>query len=185
MVDVPCYHKVSASKREYGLPFLVSEGTLHHIFRGGWLWVIPFDNHPQSTNPLCSVGLMLDPCVYPADSSLSPEEEFYSFIERFPAIRSQFRAAKAVRNWTRTGRIQYSSQTIVGNRYCLLGHAAGFIDPLYSKGLYATSMSISLLAHLLLNAQRDRRLFCGPISEPRGYDPSLSPRQRSPHCKFI
>ncbi|NEQ53069.1 MAG: NAD(P)-binding protein [Leptolyngbya sp. SIO3F4] len=56
MVGVPCFHTVTASKSAYDVPFHLSEGTLHHIFEGGWLWVIPFDNHAKSTNPLCSVG---------------------------------------------------------------------------------------------------------------------------------
>ena len=33
------------SQNAYGLPFSVAEGTLHHVFEGGWLWVIPFNNH--------------------------------------------------------------------------------------------------------------------------------------------
>lgn len=152
MVDVPCYHDVALSQKEYGLPFRVSEGTLHHLFPGGWLWVIPFDNHPQSTNPLCSVGLMLDPRVHPVNEDISPEEEFFTFIDQFPSLRAQFDGAQSVRAWTRTGRIQYSSKQIVGDRFCLLGHAAGFIDPLFSKGLYASLMSTSILADLLLDA---------------------------------
>ncbi len=154
MVDVPCYNDVGASRRQCGLPYRVSEGTLHHIFPGGWLWVIPFNNHPQASNPLCSVGLQLDPRLYPERKELSPEAEFFQFIAKFPSIAAQFQTAKAVRGWVRTGRLQYSSKRIVGDRYCLLGHAAGFIDPLYSKGLYSTFTSVSLLAHLLLEANK-------------------------------
>ena len=154
MINVPCYHEVSASKQTYDLPFRVSEGTLHHIFEGGWLWVIPFNNHSRATNPLCSVGLQLDPRLYPQRDDLSPEEEFFTFIERFPGISTQFRQAKAVRNWVRTGRLQFSSKQVVGDRFCLLGHAAGFIDPLYSKGLYSSLMSVATLAHLLLEAHQ-------------------------------
>lgn len=53
---------------------------LHHIFKGGWLWIIPFNNHRASTNPLCSVGLQLDPRLYPQREDLTPEEEFRAFI---------------------------------------------------------------------------------------------------------
>ncbi|MEO0376787.1 MAG: NAD(P)/FAD-dependent oxidoreductase, partial [Cyanobacteria bacterium P01_A01_bin.17] len=154
MLGVPCYHEVSASKESYRLPFQLSEGTLHQVFDGGWLWVIPFNNHAKSTNPLCSVGLMLDPRVHPLRSELSPEVEFYQFIERFPDIAAQFRQAKAVREWTRTGRIQYGAQKVVGDRYCLLGQAAGFIDPLFSKGLYTALSCTSLLADRLLAAKK-------------------------------
>ncbi len=152
MIDVPDYHKIGATRDEYGLPFGVSEGTLHHVFEGGWLWVIPFNNHERSTNPLCSVGLMLDPRIHPMHSELTPEEEFNDFIQRFPSIAEQFAAAKAVRPWTRTGRIQYGSSSVVGDRFALLGHAVGFVDPLFSKGLYASLMATSVLANLLVDA---------------------------------
>lgn len=153
MVNVPCYNDVGGSAQEYGIPYRLSEGTLHHIFRGGWLWVIPFNNHPQATNPLCSVGLLLDPRIHPERPDLSPEEEFYAFVGHYPGMAAQFADARSVRAWTRTGRIQYSSKQVVGDRFCLLGHAAGFIDPLFSKGLYVTSMSTALCAHLLLKAK--------------------------------
>ncbi|GAB4428273.1 MAG: hypothetical protein OHK0015_11000 [Chloroflexi bacterium OHK40] len=156
MVDLPCYNQVGASHQRYGIPFPVSEGTLHHIFHGGWLWVIPFNNHPRSTNPLVSVGLQLDPRIHPLRADLSPEEEFFGFIAQFPSIAAQFRGARAARAWTRTERLQYTATRIVGERFCLQGHAAGFIDPLYSKGLYTTLMSTALLAHLLLEAHRDQ-----------------------------
>lgn len=155
MIDVPDFHKVGASRRSYGLPHSIAEGTLHHIFHGGWLWVIPFNNHRRATNPLCSVGLLLDPRLYPTDPTLTPEEEFTAFIDRYPSIAAQFQSARAVRNWTSAPRIQYSSKQVVGDRWALLGHAAGFIDPLYSKGLYTTMMSMGLLAESLLAAKRD------------------------------
>ncbi|MCA9988836.1 MAG: NAD(P)/FAD-dependent oxidoreductase [Anaerolineales bacterium] len=153
MINVPCYHQTGGSQEKYGLPYLMSEGTLHHLFSGGWLWVIPFDNHAESTNPLCSVGLLLDPRQHPERPDLSPEQEFYSFIEQYPSIAAQFKDARAVRAWTRAGRLQYTSSQVVGDRWALLGHAAGFIDPLYSKGLYSTLAAVFVLAHQLLGAR--------------------------------
>ncbi|MCA9970988.1 MAG: tryptophan 7-halogenase [Anaerolineales bacterium] len=154
MVGVPCYHQVGGSRQAYGLPFRMSEGTLHHLFDGGWLWVIPFDNHARATNPLCSVGLLLDPRQHPPRDDLSPAAEFAQFIARYPTIHAQLSGAAPVRPWTRTGRIQYTSKRVVGDRWALLGHAAGFIDPLYSKGLYSSLAAVGLLAHLLLQAHR-------------------------------
>ena len=129
------HHACDLESAEYDLPFAMHEGTLHHVFEGGWLWIIPFDNHKKSTNPLCSVGLLLDPTIYPPNSELSAEEEFFDFIQRFPTIARQFAQAKAVRGWVRAPRIQYKSTQIVGNRWALLGHAAGFIDPALLKGI--------------------------------------------------
>ncbi|MBK8900679.1 MAG: NAD(P)/FAD-dependent oxidoreductase [Anaerolineaceae bacterium] len=154
MINVPCYHQTGGSQESYGLPFRMSEGTLHHLFDGGWLWVIPFDNHAESTNPLCSVGLLLDPRQHPPRPDLSPEEEFLAFIEQYPSIAAQFANAQAVRDWTRAGRLQYTSKQVVGDRWALLGHAAGFIDPLYSKGLYTSLATVFVLAHQLLQARQ-------------------------------
>jgi FADH2 O2-dependent halogenase len=154
MVDVPCYNEIAAPRTEYGFPYRVSEGTLHHVFRGGWLWVIPFNNHPRATNPLCSIGLQLDPRIYPLRGDLTPEEEFWSIVEQFPDIRAQLQDARPVRAWQRSDRLQYAAHHVVGDRFALLAHAVGFIDPLYSKGLYVTHMTVVLVADLILKAQR-------------------------------
>ena len=111
-----------------------SQGTLHHWFDGGWLWVIPFDNHRASTNRLCSVGLNLDSRRFPKPPGTSAEHEWRALLERFPAIRAQFRDAVAVRPWVDTGRVQYSSRACIGDRFWLTSHAAGTVDALYSMG---------------------------------------------------
>lgn len=129
-------------------------GTLHHVFDGGWLWVIPFDNHEQSLNPLCSVGLQLDPRVHPQNGT-PPEQEFRDFLARFPEIAWQFTEARAVRPWVATGRLQYSAKQVVGERYCLTSHAAGFIDALYSRGLTNTLEVVNALGWRLIAASRD------------------------------
>ncbi|MCA9942639.1 MAG: tryptophan 7-halogenase, partial [Anaerolineales bacterium] len=154
MINVPGHARANNSQSAYELPFPMAEGTLHHLFEGGWLWVIPFDNHAESTNPLCSVGLLLDPRLYPPRPDLTPEEEFFSFIEQFPNIARQFKGATTVRDWVRADRLQYNTRQVVGDRWALLGHAAGFIDPLYSKGLYSTLTAVFLIAHNLLEAAK-------------------------------
>lgn len=138
----------------YGLKYPLSQSTLHHVFEGGWFWVIPFNNHDDSTNPLCSVGLMLNRELHP-ETGMDPEEEFFSFVERFPSMRRQFENARAVRGWVSTGRVGYSSRQLVGDRYCLLAHAAGFIDPLFSSGLNLTTSHVDILARHLLEAFDD------------------------------
>ena len=130
------------------------EGTLHHMFTGGWLWVIPFNNHPRSTNNLVSVGLQLDPRVYPK-TDIPAQQEFDEFLARFPSIGAQFRDAVPVRDWVKTDRLQFSSNACVGDRYCLMLHANGFIDPLFSRGLENTAVTIHALAARLIKALRD------------------------------
>ncbi|MEV4053676.1 tryptophan 7-halogenase [Amycolatopsis sp. NPDC049688] len=139
----------------YRPPVRFHEGTLHHIFDRGWMWIIPFDNHERATNRLCSVGIQLDPRRYPARDDLPAAEEFWTHVRRFPAVERQLAGARSVREWTRTGRMQYASTRTVGPRWCLMSHAAGFIDPLFSRGLSNTCEIINTLSWRLMEALRD------------------------------
>ncbi|MGB3543677.1 NAD(P)/FAD-dependent oxidoreductase [Rubrivirga sp.] len=154
-----------SGRTAHRLPFRMEEGTIHDVFPGGWLWRIPFGNHRRSTNPLTSVGLVLDPRVWPDRSDLAPEVEFRAFMSRFPALTEVFAGAQSVRPWTRTGRIQHRPTRTVGERWALVGMAAGFVDPLFSKGLYASLHGVALLAHALLATRRpDGRLGIVPAT---------------------
>jgi FADH2 O2-dependent halogenase len=153
MVGVTPFDGATAGQRQ-GQPVPWHEGTLHHVFNGGWLWVIPFDNHESALNPLCSVGLSVDERMFPVPES-SPQQEFDDFLARFPEIAEQFRGARTVRPWVRTGRLQYSASETVGDRFCLTAHAAGFIDALYSRGLTNTVAVVDALAHRLITATRE------------------------------
>jgi FADH2 O2-dependent halogenase len=140
--------------KQHGLPSPLSQGTLHHLFDGGWIWCIPFNNHPQSTNPLCSVGLTLDLDRHPRQP-IDPQQEFERLIARFPTVQAQFAKAQAIRPWFATDRIQFRSSRAVGDRFCLLPHAASFIDPLFSSGLAVTMSAINVMASRILAANQD------------------------------
>ena len=146
MIDVPAFD-------EEHNPLSVSwhQSTLHHCFERGWFWVIPFNNHEGSTNPLVSVGLTVDPRRYPK-SEHSPQDEFRSFLQMFPSVAEQFADAKPVRPWVRTDRLQYSSKQTIGYRWCMMSHAAGAVDPLFSRGLINTLEVIHALLDPLLGA---------------------------------
>jgi tetracycline 7-halogenase / FADH2 O2-dependent halogenase len=146
MVDVPPFDDAHNP-----LPISYHNGTLHHCFERGWFWVIPFNNNPLSTNPIISVGLTIDPRRYPKPE-LSPEQEFNEFLRRYPSVAEQFEGAKAVRPWVSTGRLQYSSKKTTGYRYCLMSHASGFVDPLFSRGMFNTVEVITALLDPLLEA---------------------------------
>ncbi|MFK4070903.1 NAD(P)/FAD-dependent oxidoreductase [Streptomyces sp. NPDC029674] len=153
MVGVTPYDRApSAAGHKQPSPW--HHGTLHHVFDGGWLWVIPFDNHEGALSPLCSVGLTLDERTHPVGES-TPQQEFDAFLDRFPQIAEQFTGARAVRPWVSTGRLQYSSTRTVGERYCLTAHAAGFTDALYSRGLTNTLEVVNSLAWRLIEAAGD------------------------------
>ncbi|EFM11610.1 FAD dependent oxidoreductase [Paenibacillus curdlanolyticus YK9] len=145
-------------KGDLDIPSPLHKGTLHHIFDGGWLWVIPFNNHKDAKNPLVSVGLQFDHKrldKLPFDINLPPEEMFAAFLDKFPDIAKQFANAKPVRDWVKVNRLQYSAHSVIGHRYCLMAHAACFIDPLFSRGLAITSETIFSLAQQLIDATKE------------------------------
>jgi tetracycline 7-halogenase / FADH2 O2-dependent halogenase len=184
MVDVKPYERCTDPPGVHAVPRLWSQGTLHHIFDGGWLWVIPFDNHERSTNPLCSVGLTVDPRRFPRNGS--PEDEFAEFLERFPGVARQFETARPAREWVATDRLQYSSVRSVGDRFCLMSHSAGFIDALFSRGLANTTEIINALAGRLLAALGDDDLSAGRFAHVDRLQRSLIRyNDRLVSCSFI
>jgi FADH2 O2-dependent halogenase len=130
-------------------------GTMHHLIERGWFWIIPFDSHKKSKNPLCSVGLTFDERMYPKPKDMTPEEEFDHYLNMYPAVKRQFQGAHKVREWVSTDRLQYSSTQTVGDRWCMMSHAAGFIDPLFSRGLSNTFEVVDAVSWRLLDALKD------------------------------
>lgn len=155
MVDVPSWDSIGPAQSEHRLLSPVSESTLHHIFEGGWLWVIPFDNHSSATSELCSVGLNLDLDRYPRRPGVDPEEEFWEHVGRFPSVAAQLKSARPVRPFTANERSQFSASRVIGDRWCLLPHASDFIDPLFSSGLVVTVNALHALGHRLIDAVRE------------------------------
>jgi FADH2 O2-dependent halogenase len=130
-------------------------GTVRYLFPGGWLWTIPFGNHPHAVNGLTSVGLSLGTRLNgdgEGDGDGSPEEEFRAFVARYPGLSRQFAGAKTIRPWVRSGRAQYSSHTTAGPRWCVIADAAGFVDTLFSRDLGNSLAMVNALAGRLLEA---------------------------------
>ncbi|AXK31820.1 FAD-dependent oxidoreductase [Streptomyces armeniacus] len=153
MIDVKTTDEVLRHPKSERPPIPWTSGTMHHLFDRGWFWAIPFNNVRGSKNPLVSVGLTMDPRMYPKNG-LSAEDEFREFASRFPAVERQFADAKSVRPWVSTDRLQYSSKHSIGDRWCLMSHAAGFLDPLFSRGISNTVEVINALSWRLLDALR-------------------------------
>jgi tetracycline 7-halogenase / FADH2 O2-dependent halogenase len=155
MLNVPKTDSVFRRPKADTPPVPWYDGTVHHLFERGWFWIIAFDNHPSSRNPLCSVGLTLDPRRYPKPASTTPEEDFWQHVQRFPDVARQFEDVKPMREWVSTDRLQYSSKRTVGDRWVLLAHAAAFLDPLFSRGLHNTCEAVNVLAWRILRAVQD------------------------------
>ncbi|HWO21031.1 MAG TPA: NAD(P)/FAD-dependent oxidoreductase [Kofleriaceae bacterium] len=152
--DVRFLDDVLPPNEEVG--FLRDGGTIHHVFHGGWIWGIRFDSG------VMSVGITLDRDVWPLDESISPEDELRAIIDRYPTIKAVLGEMKPIRPIIRTGRvhggtdrIQFAVHSILGNRFILSPHAAGFIDPLFSTGILLTGGFLNRFVPLAAKAVTD------------------------------
>lgn len=126
------------------------QGTLHHIFKDGWMWIIPFNNHDESKNNAISIGVNLENGF---NDSENVEKIFNDFIKQYPSIEEQFRGYAVLRKWSMTPkRMQYKIRNITGSRFALLSHTGGFIDALFSKGMANSALLVEQIASSLLKA---------------------------------
>jgi FADH2 O2-dependent halogenase len=137
-------------------PFPCDEAALHHVFDGGWIYVLRFDDG------IVSAGFSLDPRRFPLDETLSPADEWASMLRRFPSIAEQFHDAEPVMPFKRTGRLQRLASLAAGPNWAMLPTAAGFIDALHSTGNAHTLSGIerlmAILAETSCGAERSERL---------------------------
>ena len=127
-------------------PFPCDEAALHHVFDGGWMWMLRFNND------IVSAGFLLDPRRCPVPPGVSPEVEWQNWLNRFPSLQEQFAAARIVHPpgaLVRTGRLQRRVTHAAGANWALLPYTAGFVDPLHSTGIAHTLSGIERLTALL------------------------------------
>jgi tetracycline 7-halogenase / FADH2 O2-dependent halogenase len=124
-------------------PYPIDDAAVHHVFDGGWIWVLQFNNGMTSagvaaTN-MCAAQLR---CTDGAGA-------WERILDLIPALKEQFRLARAERPFTHMSRLSFRSAQITGNRWALLPSAAGFVDPLLSTGFPLTLLGVVRLAQII------------------------------------
>lgn len=120
-------------------PYPCDDAALHHVFDGGWMWVLPFDNG------VTSAGFSLDPDRFPLDQAGMPEQEWRSILTRLPAVAEQFAEARTIVPWVQTNRMQRRYARSSGSNWIMLPNTAAFHDPLHSTGNAFTLVGIDRL----------------------------------------
>ena len=122
-----------------GHPYPCDDAALHHVFDGGWMWVLRFDNG------VTSAGFALDPDRFPRETSGAPDAEWTAILNRLPAVAEQFASAKPIVPWRQTGRMQRRLAKSSGSNWAMLPNTAAFHDPLHSTGNTFTLIGIDRL----------------------------------------
>jgi flavin-dependent dehydrogenase len=131
------------------------DGTLTRMVRAidRWFWVIPL----SATRT--SIGVVLDGVVY-KKSGLSAEEFLQQAIEEQPLLMQQMRHAERVTPVRTAADFSYRSTRLFGDRWLLAGDAAGFIDPVFSSGVFLAVLAGEQAAdalHVVLDHPGKRR----------------------------
>jgi flavin-dependent dehydrogenase len=134
------------------------DGTLTRMVRAidRWFWVIPL----SATRT--SVGVVLDGAVF-KQSGLSPEDFLEQAIAELPLLMQTMRDAERVTPVRSAADFSYRSTRLTGDRWMLAGDAAGFIDPVFSSGVFlavlAGEQAADILHDVLDHPAKRKKLF--------------------------
>jgi FADH2 O2-dependent halogenase len=122
-------------------PFPIDAAALHHVFPGGWVWVLRF------AGGITSAGAAVTDTVATA-VRLGEPGGWERLLATLPSVEAQFREARPIRPFVHAPRLAFRSAVVSGPRWALLPSAAGVIDPLLSTGLPLTLLGIFRLARI-------------------------------------
>ncbi len=109
------------------------------LAEGGWFWLIPF------ADDTVSVGAVLDVERW-RDLAGSPESVFRTAVEATPEVARRLAAATAVTPFAAVQNFSYRVLQIGGDGFCCLGDAAGFLDPVFSTGVFLATTTAAAAA---------------------------------------
>jgi FADH2-dependent halogenase len=110
-----------------------------------WFWIIPVSAVKTS------VGIVFDTEEFSKDGG-SPAEIFQRWVEATPAVKKRMEGARLVSPIQTTSDFSYHNRRLVGPRLLRVGDAAGFMDPIFSAGVYLASWSGKLAAETVIKS---------------------------------
>ena len=137
------FKNVGAWPSPVGAPYPVEVAAVHHVFDGGWVWVLKFNNGITSAGVAATrqradeLGL--------AEGAIG----WKRLLAKLPSLGEQFAAAEPVGGFVFEPELSFCSGQITGKHWAMLPSSAGFVDPLLSTGFPLTLLGIQRLAKLL------------------------------------
>ena len=134
------------------------DGTLTVLIRAidRWFWLIPLSAERTS------VGVVLDSETF-RKSKLSAEEFLDQALAEQPITAKRMTSARRVSQVYVEADFSYRTARLHGDRWLLAGDAAGFIDPIFSSGVFLAVFSGELAAdalnEVLDHPHKVKRLF--------------------------
>jgi len=115
-----------------------------------WFWIIP--TAPQRI----SVGLVMDQDEF-SNHKESAADLFNQVVDSSPEMRTRMESARLLTSIQVTTDFSYYNRRLVGPRLLRVGDAAGFMDPIFSAGVYLAMHSGRLAARTVLDCLGSNR----------------------------
>ncbi len=134
------------------------DGTLTRMVRAldRWFWIIPL------TENRTSIGVVLDAATF-KNAKMSPEDFLEQAIEEQPVLLQRLGGATRASAVHTAADFSYRNERLTGDRWMLAGDAAGFIDPVFSSGVFLAVLAgetcADALQVVLDHPRKARRLF--------------------------
>jgi flavin-dependent dehydrogenase len=110
-----------------------------------WFWIIPVS--PTKT----SVGCVMNQEEF-VQAKLSPADIFNQTWPTSTVMRDRMKEARLLNTIQTTSDFSYYNRRLVGPRLLRVGDAAGFMDPIFSAGVYLAMYSGRLAARVVIDS---------------------------------
>lgn len=114
--------------------------------KNSWFWFIPL------TEEITSIGVTGDMDYLFSGDRGKPEETFAQEVERCNPLQERLVNATRVRDFFTTKDFSYQTTKAAGSGWVLIGDAFGFIDPIYSTGVFLALKSGEFAADAIHSA---------------------------------
>src|SRR5205823_13913047 len=136
----------------HSAPYPIDDAAVHHLFPGGWIWVLRFNNGITSAGVAAT-----DTLAKQLDFSLGAKA-WEKLLSKLPGVREQFQSARAIRPFVHAPQLSFRSSRVSGPRWTMLPSTAAFVDPLLSTGFALNLLGIERLAETIGLDRKSTRL---------------------------
>ena len=149
--DIPSLRKIAFFAHYRGVRR--SEGkdagnTLIVVIKDAWFWMIPI------TAEIMSVGLVVDR-DHVASARLDPDAMLAKTIADTPFVAERMRNAERVTQVYARRDFSYETKRIAGPNFACIGDAAGFLDPIFSTGVFMAMKSADIATAAVIERLRN------------------------------
>ena len=132
----------------------IDEGAtliLHTKEKDSWFWSIPLPYNRTSIGVVGELDYLLQN-RRDADGRLDAQGIFNEELEKCAPLKQRIEGAKQLLPIQTTKDFSYRASRIAGNNWVLVGDAFGFLDPVYSTGLFLALKSGEMAADVIIEA---------------------------------